>query len=101
MPGRAALYDRLSHETQENNNSVQTQQDKQYEYCFRNGYIVKEEYVFIETYGGVNTWRERPVLQKLLAVARNHEIDVVVVYHSDRLARGDDFIVLWHEFLHY
>jgi len=79
---------------------MQTQQDQQKEYCAERSYIVLEEHVFIEIETGDDSWRERKVLQKLLIAARNHEFTVLVLYHTDRLARGDDLIILWHELLY-
>src|SRR5205823_303592 len=72
-----------------------------HDYCVIHGYTVLEEHVYSEIETGVDSWRERKVLQKLLQAAKNHEFTVVVVYHTDRLARGDDLIILWHELMYY
>jgi site-specific DNA recombinase len=101
FPEQVAWYDRLSGEGQKDNNSLQTQQAQQQEYCALHGYTVEDNHVYIEIHTGVDSWRERKVLQQLLAAARRKEFTVLVVYHTDRLARGDDLIILWHELMYY
>ena len=56
------------------------------------------DYLFTEVMTGVETWRERPELQIMLAkaeqLAKLDETVVVVVDHPDRFARGMDLILL-------
>jgi DNA invertase Pin-like site-specific DNA recombinase len=101
----ALRYRRVSGLGQEDNSSLEKQLDRIDEYCSLNDYVSKPEYLFTEVMTGVETWRERPELQKMLALAeqlaRLDEAIVVVVDHPDRFARGMDLILLVELLLHY
>ncbi len=93
----ALRYRRVSGLGQEDNSSLEKQLERMDEYCGVNGYESAPEYLFTEVMTGVETWRERPELQKMLTVAEQlgKETEVVVVVdHPDRFARGMDLILL-------
>ncbi len=63
--------------------SLQTQLEACQKYCIGKGYEVA--YQISEAYSGLSL--ERPKLAELRELARNEEIDVLVVYSLDRLSR--------------
>jgi site-specific DNA recombinase len=80
----AAIYCRVSGDSQERDGtSLQTQLDACKKYCQEKGYEVAQ--AFSETYSGLTL--ERPKLSQMRDIARNGEIEVVVVYCLDRLSR--------------
>jgi DNA invertase Pin-like site-specific DNA recombinase len=93
----ALRYRRVSGIGQEDNTSLEKQLDRIDEYCITRGYESAPEYLFTEVMTAVETWRERPELQKLLRyaeeLAKETEV-VVVVDHPDRFARGMDLVLL-------
>jgi site-specific DNA recombinase len=79
-----AIYCRVSTEDQEREGtSLQTQLEACLNYCQDKGYNVC--YRFSEAYSGLTL--ERQKLNELRELVRNEEIDVIVVYCLDRLAR--------------
>ena len=101
----ALRYRRVSGLGQEDNSSLEKQLERMDDYCAINSYESAPEYLFTEVMTGVETWRERPELQKLLLKAEQlskpDETVVVVVDHPDRFARGMDLILLVELLLHY
>jgi DNA invertase Pin-like site-specific DNA recombinase len=101
----ALRYRRVSGLGQEDNTSLEKQLEHIDVYCDTNGYESAPEYLFTEVMTGIETWRERPELQKLLSKAEQlshlDESVVVVCAHPDRFARGMDLILLVELLLHY
>lgn len=94
----ALRYRRVSGERQEDNSSLAKQLERMDDYCAAQQYESFPEYLFTEVMTGIETWRERPELQKLLALAEKltkegNEV-VVVIDHPDRFARGLDLVLL-------
>lgn len=94
----ALRYRRVSGLGQEDNSSLEKQLDRIDEHCAAHNYLSPPEYLFTEVMTAVETWRERPELQKLLALAeqltKEGQTVVVVVDHPDRFARGLDLVLL-------
>ena len=81
---RAAIYCRVSTDNQESEGtSLQTQLEACLKYCQDKDYDVA--YRFSEAYSGLTL--DRPKLNELRELARNEQIDVLVVYCLDRLSR--------------
>ena len=76
-------------------NSLEAQEDMAKSFIHSHG---AEGWTYLRTYSdaglsGSNT--NRPALQKLLAAARRHEFEMLVVFKLDRLARNQrDFLNL-------
>ena len=86
---RAAIYVRVSTKKQdEDGYSLDSQVDHCLRLCAERGYEVNESHIFREVMTGA-IYRERQILGRMRAAARNHEFDVVVIYDFDRLARED------------
>ena len=79
--GRVALYIRVSTVDQ----NPQLQFDELRQYCENRGWTRRREYVD-HGLSGVDT--SRPGLRGLLAAIHAHEIDVVLIWRLDRLARS-------------
>jgi DNA invertase Pin-like site-specific DNA recombinase len=80
----AAIYGRVSTDTQENEgSSLDTQRASCLQYCEGHHYTVTHQ--FIETWTGLSL--ERPQLDALRQLVRNEDISVVVVHSLDRLSR--------------
>jgi site-specific DNA recombinase len=81
---KAAIYCRVSTDAQEKEGtSLQTQLESCLAYCQSKGYEVTQR--FTETYSGLSL--ERPQLDRLRELVRDHAIDVIVCYSLDRLSR--------------
>src|SRR5262245_58655624 len=86
-PLLAALYLRVSSQGQEQDGtSLDTQETAGRHRAGALSAIIHEHHVYREVYSVVQLW-ERPQLTQLLEAIRRHEIDVVIVYAIDRLAR--------------
>lgn len=86
-PKRAALYPRVSDPLGERDGtSLDTQEAGCRRYATAHGYVVDDAHVYRETHTGVELW-QRPKLTALRAAIRAREVDVVIVYAIDRLAR--------------
>ena len=96
MSKRAAIYTRVSTDEQTKGYSLNTQVDA----CLR--YAEEHEYKIIETYkedySGATL--DRPELDKLRDAISTNQIDVVIVYDIDRLARKNAYQVLIEEEFH-
>ena len=64
----ALRYRRVSGERQEENSSLAKQLERMDDYCEAQQYESLPEHLFTEVMTGIETWRERPELQKLLAL---------------------------------
>src|SRR5205823_1360976 len=86
-PARAAIYVRVSDVKQEKDgSSLQTQEERCRAYAEEHGYCVDPGSVYREVHTGTELW-ERPRLTALRDAVRRDEVDVVVAYAIDRLAR--------------
>ncbi len=84
---KVAIYARVSTTEQaEEGYSIDEQVRLLREWCDREGYIVYKEYVDRGISG--KSIKARPALQQLLNDARNKEIDIVLVWKTNRLARN-------------
>ena len=84
---RAAIYVRVSTAGQEQDGtSLETQEAACRRYAAERGYTVDESHVYREVHTGVELW-ERPQLTRLREAIRRREVDLVVAYAIDRLAR--------------
>jgi site-specific DNA recombinase len=89
---RAALYSRVSDPKQKDGTSLQTQEAACRKYAAEYGYTLDDAHVFVEVHTRTELW-ERPALTRLREAIRHREVDVVIVYAIDRLAR--DPVHLW------
>ena len=84
---RAAIYCRVSTDTQEKEgSSLRTQLEACRTYAEAKGYDVLPEYEYQEVYTGTALW-ERSKLSALREAIRAKAVDVVVCYAIDRLSR--------------
>jgi site-specific DNA recombinase len=90
----AAVYNRVSTEKQQQEGlSLETQCEACIKYAKQHGYDVPEEYILNEVYSGLTL--NRPNLNRLLTWVKNHEVQAVIIYSSDRFARdGYDLLTL-------
>lgn len=96
---RAVIYTRVSTDKQEEEG---TSLDGQVANCMT--YANANNMLVVETFREVFTgslYRERPLLTKLRQMARNRELDVVIINTFDRLSRNQTHqAVLWEEMEH-
>ena len=85
---RAALYLRVSTTRQEEGYSLETQEAGCRAYAAQHGLDVDEAHVYQEVFTGVELW-ERPQLTRLREAIHRQQIDAVICYAIDRLARAD------------
>ncbi len=83
---RALIYVRVSTAGQEDGTSLETQEAQCRRYAAEHGYTVDDADVYREVHTGTELW-ERRQLQQLRERVRRREIDVVIAYAIDRLAR--------------
>lgn len=84
---RAAGYIRLSDKRkQEKGHSRQFQEGHIRRRCRDEGWQISNHHIFYDGYRGTY-WRERLELQAMLAAARRHEFDKLLLYDLDRLSR--------------
>ena len=81
----AALYARISQDDQ-SLYSIKTQIEAMRRYAELHGFTVVEDYIFIEDFTA--TKLDRPELGRIRKLIRDHEIDVLIAYSSDRFNRG-------------
>ena len=81
---RAAIYSRVSTETQEKQETIKSQLDALREYANKNNYFIYEEYSD-EGYSG--ELLDRPALDKLRDDAKKKLFDFVLCHSPDRLSR--------------
>lgn len=82
---RAALYARISNDGTGAGLGVSRQRDEMLKLCERDGLTVVHE--FADNDISASTGKRRPGYEALLAAVENGEVDVVVVYATDRLYR--------------
>ncbi len=83
---RIVIYCRVSSAGQEDNFSLETQEAACRRYAAEHGYIVDEAHVYREVHTGTELW-ERRVLQRAREAVRAREVEAVIAYAIDRLAR--------------
>lgn len=83
---RGVIYLRVSSEAQDGEDkvSISEQRIACYEYCARNGITVVEEFCDIAP----GRQKDRPAFQRMFALIREGNVDVVVCWKGDRLARS-------------
>ncbi len=93
----AAIYARVSTPgQQEDGTSLETQVAACLESAQELGDSVPPEYILQEQASGSDT--NRPLLAKLRQLVRDRKIDVIIIYHPDRLSRdATDLMMLWQE----
>jgi len=96
---RVAGYVRLSDENQ-SLFSVDFQKKKIQEWCAVQGGIMADERLFSDG-KSAKYWRDRKGLQSLIAAAKRHEFDVLVMYRLDRFSRNRDHQIIIREQLQY
>src|SRR5438270_10549493 len=83
----AAGYIRLSDPNKQlKGYSKQFQEAKIRTRCLEEGWLFKDELLFYDGNKGT-IWRERQALQQMLAAARHHLFNVLLLYDLDRLSR--------------
>ena len=88
---RAVIYCRVSGDSQERDGtSLDTQKEAALAYCRKKGYTLWRQFVGVES----GLIIDRPILGELRELVRRQEIDVVVVYSSDRCSRDPDHEVI-------
>ncbi len=93
---RAAIYLRVSDDSQEDNYSLPTQEAACRRYCEQHGYQIVA--VFSDVHTGAQ-YRTRPGLSQLRDLVRQRAADVVVCYAVDRLSRNQAHVyILIEEF---
>lgn len=86
MQIRCALYARVSTEEQAEKFGLGSQLTELREFVRRKGYVLRKDFEFLdEGYSGGDL--DRPALSRLRDAARKGEIELVLVYDPDRLAR--------------
>lgn len=86
-PQRTAIYVRVSTPGQEEHGtSLETQEAACRQYASQQGFAVDQAHVYREVHTGIELW-ERPQLQRLREAVRCRQLDAVIAYSIDRLAR--------------
>jgi len=93
MSKRSIIYARVSTDEQTKGYSLHTQIDACKSYALERGYIVLN--IFTEDYSGASI--DRPVLNQLRDFLVAEEVDVVIIYDVDRLARKSVYQALIEE----
>src|SRR5437763_683747 len=96
---RIAGYTRLSDENQ-SSFSLEFQRKKIRQWCSENGGVMSDEHIFTDV-KSAKYWRDRKGLQALIAAAKRHEFDVLVMYRLDRFSRNRDHQIIIREQLQY
>lgn len=93
---KAAIYTRISSDSQEEGTSLDTQRQACLAKAEELGYEVPGELIFRETYSGLEL--ERPMLEQLRELVRGKQVNAVICYCLDRLSRDPiHFIILQDE----
>lgn len=97
---RAAKYRRVSSLTSKDGASLETQDEDLDKRILEKGYQSLVEHNYEEVFTGT-VWRERGVLQQMLQAASRHEFDVLLIHHTDRLAREDHLTIIIEQLAYY
>src|SRR4051812_12818813 len=90
-PKRAAIYVRVSTDSQEENSSLGTQEAACRRYAEERGYEVAA--VYRDVHSGFDLW-ERPQMTILRDQVRRRAIDAVISYALDRLSRKQSHVAM-------
>lgn len=93
MNKRAVIYARVSTDEQTKGYSLQTQIESCKQYAAERGYVLL--HIFSEDYSGASI--DRPELNNVRDFLANENVDVVIVYDVDRLARKSIYQALIEE----
>lgn len=93
MNKRAVIYARVSTDEQTKGYSLQTQVESCKQYAAERGYILL--HIFSEDFSGASL--DRPELNNVRDFLANEDVDVVIVYDVDRLARKSIYQALIEE----
>ena len=93
MNKRAVIYARVSTDEQTKGYSLQTQIESCKQYAVERGYVLL--HIFSEDYSGASL--DRPELNNVRDFLTNEDVDVVIVYDVDRLARKSIYQALIEE----
>jgi site-specific DNA recombinase len=97
MNKQSVIYARVSTDEQTKGYSLQTQIEACKQYAVQQGYIVL--HIFSEDYSGASL--DRPELNNVRDFLAKEDVDVVIVYDVDRLARKSIYqALIEEEFLH-
>ena len=97
MNKRSVIYARVSTDEQTKGYSLQTQIEAFKQYAVQQGYIVL--HIFSEDYSGASL--DRPELNNVRDFLAKEDVDIVIVYDVDRLARKSIYqALIEEEFLH-
>lgn len=96
---RAAGYIRESDQGQSKYSPI-FQEKQIIAYCRAEGIAIRKEHIFYDGQTG-KYWRDRDQLKELLAAAKRHEFDVLVLYRLDRFSRNHDHQIIIREQLAY
>ncbi len=96
---RAAGYLRISGEDQ-SLFSLDLQEKKIRQWCLNEGVSFSDEMLFCDEKSG-KYWRNRKGLNTLLECAKRKEIDILVLYRRDRLARSYEHQIILSELFQY
>ena len=97
MNKRSVIYARVSTDEQTKGYSLQTQIEACKQYAVQQGYIVL--HIFSEDYSGASL--DRPELNNVRDFLAKEDVDIVIVYDVDRLARKSIYqALIEEEFLH-
>ena len=89
----AAIYCRVSTEDQEKEgSSLKSQRDACVQKAQETGYGCPGDYTYLEVWSGADT--DRPKLNELRSLIKQHTIDCLVCYSTDRLARNPIHIAI-------
>jgi len=93
MSKRAALYARVStNQQEEEGTSLETQVEAMLVFAQQKRYDAPPDLIFEESWPGVIL--QRPTLDRLRAIVRAGEIDALITYSTDRLARNPIHIAI-------
>ena len=93
-----AIYLRVSTQTQvDDGHGLEAQRQRLEAFCVAQGWPLDEQHVYIDA-AESGAKLERPALQRLLQAVRTGEVERLLVYRLDRLARSvSHFMGLWEE----
>ena len=95
---RAAIYTRVSHTNQvEDGSSIENQTEKLHAFCKYNNYEIVADLSDAGVSG--RKFENRQNFMKMMEMAKNKEIDVVVVYSLSRFGRNLKDTLKWIEYL--
>jgi site-specific DNA recombinase len=90
-PPRAAFYIRQSNPYDRDSAGPEVQQEGMWRHACEHGYHVEPQHVYLERHTGVELF-ERQELAALLKAMRAREIDLVLLWSTDRFSREPDHL---------